>query len=255
MPKILAVASQKGGVGKSSISINLASVLAEKEPVLLIDWDPQGNSTLGMGYEEADLEKTIVDVIEEGVDVQEAIIRTNHNNLSLLPSDIGLASFELTESRPDRLAQIVRPVLDDYEWIIIDCPPSLGRLTVTALTLAERVLIPVYPGRFSLRGLNELLNTVESIRLRSNPRIRPLGIVFNQVQVRTVIYQSVQEQIAKDYPQLVMDTVIPQNVKINEAQVVGEPVCVYDPASSGCAAFLNLAEEVRARWSKVARSV
>lgn len=253
---ILAIANQKGGVGKTTAAISLAAVWAQAgSPTLLVDMDPQGNVAAGLGFEESLLDLTVAEVLRGECSVEQAILPTRVDGLSLLPSDIGLAVLEAEELSVDSLARALAAVAGRYARIVIDCPPSLGRLTLCALAAAKRVLIPVRAGKFSVVGLRQLVTTIDNIRTRGlNPSLRTLGIFLNEAQVRTNLHQLAEQTLRQTYGGLVLQTVIPSNVALGEAVTVGDPITVYSPTAAGAAAFRALAEEVESQWDRVVRS-
>jgi|SRR5690606_28062128 len=252
--RVLAVASQKGGVGKTTTAVNLAALWATESRVLLVDMDPQGNATAGVGVAEGDLTLTVAEVLTGECTASEALIDTGFGNLMLLPADVGLARLEADNLPVGALAEALRPLAGVFDMVVIDCPPSLGRLTLNALAAAERILIPVKAGRFSLKGLQQLLDAAESLRLRGvNSKLRPLGVFFNEAQPHTNLYQTVKEALTRSYGALLLETFVPVNVRLGEAQVVGEPITVYDPRASGAEAYARLAKEVLNRWPEIAR--
>lgn len=253
--RVIAIANQKGGVGKTTAAINLAAVFASRIPTLLVDMDPQGNSTEGVGIKEGDVRFTVAEVLSGECNAKEAILRTSFGQLAVLPSDIGLAAAEGADLDPRSLARALDELGDEYRMVIVDCPPSLGKLTINALAAADRVLVPVKPGRFSLKGLQQLFGLVESLRLRGvNPGLRVLGIFYNEVQSNTNLFRAIDGVLRKSYGELLLETLVPSNVKIGESQIVGEPVVTYDRSSRGYEAYLNLAREVIEKWDRVVRT-
>lgn len=251
---ILAVANQKGGVGKTTSAITLAAIWAAKEPVLLVDMDPQGNAASGLGLDETDLDLTVSEVLRGEAEIRDAILKTGVEGLDILPSDIGLAALEADGLPVDALARALEARLQKYARIVIDCPPSLGYLTLCSLAASDRVLVPIRAGRFSLLGLRQLLATIDNLRVRGvNPSLRPLGIFFNESQTRTNLYQRTEEAVRELYGDLVLETSVPSNVALGEAVTVGEPITQYAPDASGATAFRALAEEVERAWHRVVR--
>lgn len=252
--RVLAVASQKGGVGKTTTAVNLAALWAADARVLLIDMDPQGNATEGVGVAEGDLVQTVAEVLTGECTVSDALIDTGFGNLSLLPADVGLARLEAEDIPVTALTEALQPLAGAYDMAVIDCPPSLGRLTLNALAAAERILIPIKAGRFSLKGLQQLLDAAESLRLRRvNPRLRALGVFMNEAQPNTNLYRTVEDALTRSYGALMLDAFVPVNVRLGEAQIVGEPISAYDPNATGADAFGRLAKEVLTKWQNVAR--
>lgn len=219
----------------------------------LIDMDPQGNATAGVGV--TDYELTIAEVLRGKCKGQDAIIKTDHGELYIIPADIGLAALEAGPLDPLKLSQALKKTAEQFNMIVIDCPPSLGILTLNGLAAADRVIVPVKPGRFAIQGLNQLAAVVESLRLRGvNTRVRILGFFYNESQPRTQLFKSLDQLLRENYGPFLMASSIPANTRLNEAQVVGEPINIYDDRSKGAEAYRGLSEEVLGKWQNVARS-
>jgi chromosome partitioning protein len=249
MTRILAVANQKGGVGKTTTSINLAASLAlAGRRVLLIDLDPQGNATTGLGVQKSGLYPTIYHVMLGAEPLDKAVRETALADLRLVPSDIDLVGAEIElvalEHREHRLAQALAPVLDTYRYIVIDCPPSLGLLTINALAAADRVLVPLQCEFYALEGLTHLLKTVKLVRERLNPRLAIEGIVLTMFDGRTSVALQIRDEVHRYFPGEIFETVIPRNVRLTEAPSHGKPVMLHDLRSSGSIAYLDLTREV-----------
>jgi chromosome partitioning protein len=247
--KIITVANQKGGVGKTTTSINLSACLARLgQRVLLVDIDPQGNSTSGLGVEKEGLSSSIYDVIINGVPTEQVIVPTKVEGLSLLPSNIQLvgAEIELTSmiAREHILRGVLTPLREAYDFIIIDCPPSLGLLTLNALTAADKILVPIQCEFFALEGLSQLINTVNIVGKRLNPSLSMEGVLLTMYDPRTNLSQQVVNEVKRFFNNKVYGTMIPRNVRLGEAPSFGLPIIMYDPTCSGARAYMQLAEEV-----------
>src|SRR5690606_34623229 len=246
--KVIAVANQKGGVGKTTTNVNLGACLAETgKKILTIDIDPQGNTTSGFGISKEDIEHSIYDVIINEVDIEDAIVGTDIANLDIVISNIELAGAEIEMvsmlSRETILKRAVEPIVDNYDYIFIDCPPSLGLITLNALTAAHRVLVPIQCEYYALEGLSQLLNTISLVKKHLNPELDVEGVVLTMFDARTNLSIQVVDEVKKYFKGKVYRTIIPRNVKLGEAPSYGLPIIKYDPKCVGAVAYTELAQE------------
>jgi chromosome partitioning protein len=261
MGKIISLVNQKGGVGKTTTSINLSASLALLgKRVLLIDLDPQGNTTTGIGIDKADIDKCIYDVLTNNCEIKKTIVKTGYKNLFLIPATINLAGLdiELMEksynepefSRGGQLKIKLNTIKDDFDFIIIDCPPSLGIITTNALIASSSVIIPVQCEYFALEGIVQLLNTIVLTQKNLNPDLDIEGVLLTMLDSRTNLGLEVVEEIRKYFKERVYNTIIPRLIRLTEAPSHGKPIIAYDPKSRGSEAYLNLAREVIERNGK-----
>jgi len=244
-----AVVNQKGGVGKTTTTVNLAAYLATfGKKILLVDIDPQSNASVGLGVDRSNITQCLYNVLIEGVPAESAIINTPIANLDVLPSTPRLAGAEVElvsmSSRETKLKQALLSIRDNYDYLIIDCPPSLSLLTVNALTAADEVIIPIQCEYYALEGISQLTHSLELVREGLNPSLKIRGIVLTMFDSRTVLSTQVAEEARKYFGKKVFQTVIPRNVRLAEAPSFGQPIILYDPSSKGAEAYENLCREV-----------
>ncbi|GEN31224.1 sporulation initiation inhibitor protein Soj [Cerasibacillus quisquiliarum] len=249
MGKIISIANQKGGVGKTTTSVNLSASLAKLGyRVLLVDIDPQGNATSGVGINKADAAKCVYNVLIDEVSAKEVLFPTEIDNLDVIPATIQLAGAEIELvpiiSREIRLKKALEELKSEYDYIIIDCPPSLGILTINALTASDSVLIPVQCEYYALEGLSQLLNTIRLVQKHLNTSLMIEGVLLTMLDARTNLGIQVIEEVKKYFQDKVYQSIIPRNVRLGEAPSHGKPITVYDPKSRGAEVYLELAREV-----------
>ena len=252
MGRVIAIANQKGGVGKSTTAINLSSCLGEaKKKVLVIDMDPQGNTTSGLGVEKEVLDSTVYELLLGECDLSDCLIELKYEGVALIPSNVNLAGAEIEligiENKEFVLRDQIAQVKEQYDFIIIDCPPSLNMLTINAMTTADTVLVPIQCEYYALEGLSQLMHTIELVQERLNPDLEMEGVVFTMYDARTNLSLQVVENVKENLHQSIYKTIIPRNVRLAEAPSYGIPINLYDTKSVGAESYRLLAEEVLAR--------
>lgn len=248
--KVIAIANQKGGVGKTTTTINLGAYLAKsRQRVLVIDLDPQGNTSSGLGVNKHELSQDLYHALVDGVPAAELILQTQFHGMEILPASNVLAAAELelvsTPGREFRLSRVLRDL--EYDYILIDCPPSLGLLTLNGLVAAESVIIPVQAEFYALEGLGQLINTINRVKRALNPNLALLGVLMTMHNGRTTLSGQVHEEVKRHFPDKVFDSIIPRNVRLAEAPSFGKPISHYDKWSKGAKGYKQLAREVMVR--------
>lgn len=254
--RVIAVANQKGGVGKTTTVINLAACLAEKgKKTLVIDIDPQGNTSSGLGVDKNNIHTTVYELLIGNCEINDCIIKEIYPNLDIIPSNVNLAGAEIEligiKDQQYLLSQKLESKKDNYDFILIDCPPSLNMLTVNAMAAADTVLVPIQCEYYALEGLSQLMHTIDLVRERMNPKLTMEGVVFTMYDGRTNLSLQVVENVKDNLKQNIYKTIIPRNVRLAEAPSHGVPITVYDPKSAGAEGYRNLADEVIAHGKEL----
>ena len=256
MGRIITIANQKGGVGKTTTAINLSACLAEAgQHVMLVDFDPQGNASSGLGLEREDFQRTVYDMLVDEAPIDACIIKNIQNNLDILPSDMNLAGAEIEFQEVDEKEKLLKECLgkvkEAYDFIIIDCPPSLNILTINALTAADTVLVPIQCEYYALEGLNQVLKTVDLVKRKLNPQLELEGVVFTMYDARTNLSLEVVESVKNNLNRTIYKTIIPRNVRLAEAPSHGLSINLYDSRSTGAESYRMLAAEVMSRGEEL----
>lgn len=255
MGKVLVFSNQKGGVGKTSTCVNMSYCLAlQGKKVLMIDMDPQGNATTGLGFNKGAMKNSVYNVIVDDMPIKDAIIETEIENLSILPSSIDLAGAEVElvyiKNREKRLFDAIKGIKKEYDFITIDCPPSLGLLTINALTVGDGLIIPIQCEYFALEGLSQLINSIKLVKKHLNAKLEITGVCLTMYDGRALISRQIAEEIRSFFGEKVFKTVIPRNIRVSEAPSHGVPVMLHDPKCAGAKAYLNLTNEFLERGDK-----
>lgn len=255
MGKTIAIVNQKGGVGKTTTAVNLAAAIGYNGyKVLLVDADPQGNATSGLGVNKREVKKSTYDMVVSSAKAADILIKTPFKNLDLIASDMNLAGAELElvdlDNRESRMRNSLAPVKDDYDFIIVDCPPSLGLLTVNILCASDSVIVPIQCEYYALEGLSQLMNTIRQVKRLYNPLVELEGVLLTMYDGRLNLTQQVVSEVKRFFPQKVYGTVIPRNVRLSEAPSFGQPVYYYDKSSKGSTAYDEFAKELLKKNNK-----